>query len=456
MRVSIARTAQAAALIAAMAGPAAAQAPLYETEVGRACIQDWTLDTQARLNRYDGSREFNGRKPWSINRYGLFVAKGIASAYEPDDWERKGATRDGWMWLTYTSELRYPDWGNANFNGARVLGLRWYVRDCVARRTGDAGPAPGPGPGPGPGGNPCAGRAPSAAMAPFANTVWQFGNDTGRVYGTGLVLAAGGAILGYSHPNESRWTVSGGWLVFCRNDGTPSAIYVQDRIVGGRRELQGPYYAADGTRGANDHVLRAVSETGTIPWTGGNPCTRTPDGAGMRAFQNTIWQFGNSAGRVHGEGLILLPGGDVGGYDHPNESRWTVAGGRVAFCRPDDSPSVIFVRDSMVGGRRELRGPFIHPDGRRDVTEHILRAQGTMPVAGGMGAGINLPGRDIHNFPPRRAEPALCRAACEADARCVAWTYVRPGAAETAPRCWLKNALPTPRMDPCCVSGRVE
>jgi hypothetical protein len=49
-----------------------------------------------------------------------------------------------------------------------------------------------------------------------------------------------------------------------------------------------------------------------------------------------------------------------------------------------------------------------------------------------------------------------CRAACEADGRCRAWTYVRPGYIGPAARCYLKDRVTRPRRKPCCISGVVR
>jgi len=51
---------------------------------------------------------------------------------------------------------------------------------------------------------------------------------------------------------------------------------------------------------------------------------------------------------------------------------------------------------------------------------------------------------------------APCKAACEGDNRCRAWTYVRPGYAGPAARCYLKDKIPRPRPKPCCISGVVR
>jgi hypothetical protein len=51
---------------------------------------------------------------------------------------------------------------------------------------------------------------------------------------------------------------------------------------------------------------------------------------------------------------------------------------------------------------------------------------------------------------------APCTAACEAENKCRAWTYVRPGYIGAAARCYLKDKLTRPRHKPCCISGVVR
>ena len=51
---------------------------------------------------------------------------------------------------------------------------------------------------------------------------------------------------------------------------------------------------------------------------------------------------------------------------------------------------------------------------------------------------------------------APCKAACEADNKCRAWTYVRPGYIGASARCYLKDHITRPRSKPCCISGVVR
>jgi hypothetical protein len=49
-----------------------------------------------------------------------------------------------------------------------------------------------------------------------------------------------------------------------------------------------------------------------------------------------------------------------------------------------------------------------------------------------------------------------CKQACEADNRCRAWTYLRPGYQGSVSRCYLKERVTPPRRKPCCISGVVR
>jgi len=49
-----------------------------------------------------------------------------------------------------------------------------------------------------------------------------------------------------------------------------------------------------------------------------------------------------------------------------------------------------------------------------------------------------------------------CKAACEGEPRCRAWTYLRPGYAGPTARCFLKDKVKPPRRRPCCISGVVR
>jgi len=116
----------------AVFAPAAAEPQeVWQLAQGPACFEQWINHVQSSLNAYNGDNEFNARKPWRINRFGLFVGQGIRSAYEPDNWGQFGANRYQWMWGNYTTELQWPNWKNANFKASGLKGLRWFVRRCL-------------------------------------------------------------------------------------------------------------------------------------------------------------------------------------------------------------------------------------------------------------------------------------------------------------------------------------
>ena len=71
--------------------------------------------------------------------------------------------------------------------------------------------------------------------------------------------------------------------------------------------------------------------------------------------------------------------------------------------------------------------------------------------------GIDRPGGDYRNFElPPDPTAGSCGKACEAETKCRAWTYMRPGYFGPAARCYLKDRVKTPRHRPCCISGVVR
>jgi PAN domain len=67
-------------------------------------------------------------------------------------------------------------------------------------------------------------------------------------------------------------------------------------------------------------------------------------------------------------------------------------------------------------------------------------------------AGFDRPGDDYTSMVERSADPAACAARCDREPRCRAWSFVYPGAAQSAV-CWLKSQVPARVENPCCVSG---
>jgi hypothetical protein len=79
------------------------------------------------------------------------------------------------------------------------------------------------------------------------------------------------------------------------------------------------------------------------------------------------------------------------------------------------------------------------------------------PLLGELEYSIDRVGGDYRSFEVT-AEPRskACAAACEAETRCRAWTYRRPGYGTAAGHCYLKDAIKPPHHRPCCISGVVR
>lgn len=79
------------------------------------------------------------------------------------------------------------------------------------------------------------------------------------------------------------------------------------------------------------------------------------------------------------------------------------------------------------------------------------------PKAGRIEFSIDRMGGDFRSF-DLAADPAgaSCAKACQADNKCRAFTYVRPGYAGASARCYLKDRITRPRRKPCCISGVVR
>jgi hypothetical protein len=63
------------------------------------------------------------------------------------------------------------------------------------------------------------------------------------------------------------------------------------------------------------------------------------------------------------------------------------------------------------------------------------------------------PGANLRVFNLDTAYPQRCAKACQEDAKCRAYTYVKPGVQGPKARCWLKTSVPPAKSSACCVSG---
>lgn len=107
--------------------------------------------------------------------------------------------------------------------------------------------------------------------------------------------------------------------------------------------------------------------------------------------------------------------------------------------------------------RDDQAAPNLHALETADIWDRARRRWLTRADLEGMELGTNRPGRDYTSFLQARDDPALCQDACMTDARCKAWTYVKPGVQHPRQaKCWLKSSAPAPEPAQCCVSGKKD
>lgn len=106
----------------------------WETPEGRACIDRWVTDSMSRLNRYQGNAQFNSRKPWSINKYGVLEGHhpgGPVSNGAPDDFAQYNYDRYRYMWAMWIPAGANATWIWPEWNAAGVAALHAYVQRCL-------------------------------------------------------------------------------------------------------------------------------------------------------------------------------------------------------------------------------------------------------------------------------------------------------------------------------------
>ncbi|MBI4874482.1 MAG: DUF4412 domain-containing protein [Acidobacteria bacterium] len=65
----------------------------------------------------------------------------------------------------------------------------------------------------------------------------------------------------------------------------------------------------------------------------------------------------------------------------------------------------------------------------------------------------NYPGGDYRSIDMATSDPTACKAACDQDAPCKAWTLVKPTEPGGMGYCWLKDSVPPAISEDCCISG---
>jgi LCCL domain-containing protein/PAN domain-containing protein len=422
---------------------ALAQNP-WDTPQGQACFERWIAYAMARLNAYNGSQDFNGRKPWSINKYGVLEGNpqfGPHSVAAPDDFPRYNYNRYWWIWDHYNPDPN-SGWRVAEWNGAGIEGVASYVLRCVAQSGGTTQPQQ-----PSTGGGQTAstinwgtnvrGQGQSGQQFTYvcpANgspaSVW--GTDiytddssicTAAVHAGLITFAAGGTVAIEIRPGQPSYTGS------VRN-GVSSSSY--------------------GSWGSSYVFVGSTAGTTTQPQ---QPSTST--GAILQTNKNVY---------APNEGIVVeysgLPGNQQDWITITQASAPENTYGQWFFTGGKQNGSLNF--NGLSPGNYEARVYFNWPQGGYNVQARrtFTVAQATQPQqpSGGsqtlsMEYGIDRPGSDFKNFDLSEVRPELCQAECAMDFNCKAYTDVKPGIQGPNARCWLKSSVPAQVSNSCCVSG---
>lgn len=66
---------------------------------------------------------------------------------------------------------------------------------------------------------------------------------------------------------------------------------------------------------------------------------------------------------------------------------------------------------------------------------------------------IDYYGGDYTSFEPAKPDAGICRDACAKDAKCIAYTFLRPADKKAKGRCFLKSTMGKRTPNKCCISG---
>jgi hypothetical protein len=129
-------------------------------------------------------------------------------------------------------------------------------------------------------------------------------------------------------------------------------------------------------------------------------------------------------------------------------------GQRLEYCRMSCKGAFI----AMQGGSSASSGSPVAAPGSTvtPVGSKVKAAESTaatVPPQYVMEQDTNRFGEDYKDLDLDTPDPALCAEACMREAKCRAWTYVKPGVQADNAKCWLKNKVPPPSPDDNCVSG---
>ncbi len=164
--------------------------------------------------------------------------------------------------------------------------------------------------------------------------------------------------------------------------------------------------------------------------------------------------------------IVLRPAQAQVGFDRPggDYSTFPARLGDPAFCaaRCDHDPRCqawSFSYPGALGPNAtcRLKSHVPHATKSPCCVAGVKGANVALPQKPGVEFAIERPGGDYRVIDnPSGEAGAGCAADCQADSRCRAWTYLRPGYRGPSGRCFLKDRVTTPDNAPCCISGVVR
>lgn len=109
----------------------------WRTNEGRACIREWMELTLSRLNASDLGKDYNERKPWRFNPYGVLLGKDSWTNAAPDLFNRYENVEQ-WVWAHYNRNEAGRWTGSYGFfekSTVSIPSCAAYTRDCLDRNA---------------------------------------------------------------------------------------------------------------------------------------------------------------------------------------------------------------------------------------------------------------------------------------------------------------------------------
>jgi len=101
----------------------------------------------------------------------------------------------------------------------------------------------------------CLTQSEKVSMSDIVGKSWRFGRTDGSTIATSIQLLPNGKIDGYYHPNESRWALVNGMVVFYHESGVPSCKFYTVQRRNGKFVMSGKVLIDNS---GNTHVLEEL------------------------------------------------------------------------------------------------------------------------------------------------------------------------------------------------------